>query len=59
MGSLLVELYAGTSGRLYDWNLGGSLEWYARSPGLNAVELNSSFYRIPSRLEAGVLGVRV
>ncbi|MFZ8792916.1 MAG: hypothetical protein ACO2O2_03370 [Acidilobaceae archaeon] len=41
MGSLLVELYAGTSGWLYDWNLGGSLEWYAR-------ELSSSFYRIPS-----------
>ncbi len=47
MGSLLVELYVGTSGWLYDWNLGGSLEWYARSSGLNAVELNSSFYRMP------------
>ncbi len=37
----------GTSGWLYDWNIGGSLDWYVRSSGLDAVELNSSFYRIP------------
>jgi uncharacterized protein YecE (DUF72 family) len=41
-----VELYVGTSGWLYDWNLGGGLEWYVRT-GLNAIELNSSFYRTP------------
>jgi uncharacterized protein YecE (DUF72 family) len=42
-----VELYVGTSGWLYDWNLGGSLEWYVRRTSLNAIELNSSFYRTP------------
>ena len=42
-----MELYVGTSGWLYDWNLGGGLEWYVRRTGLNAIELNSSFYRTP------------
>jgi uncharacterized protein YecE (DUF72 family) len=43
-----VEIFVGTSGWAYSWNLGGSLEWYVRSSGLNAVELNASFYRIPA-----------
>jgi uncharacterized protein YecE (DUF72 family) len=42
-----VEVYVGTSGWVYDWNLGGDLEWYVRFSGLNAVELNASFYRFP------------
>ena len=42
-----MEVYVGTSGWLYDWNLGGDLEWYVRFSGLNAVELNASFYRFP------------
>jgi len=42
-----MKVYVGTSGWLYDWNPNGSLEWYVRRSGLNAVELNSSFYRIP------------
>ena len=37
----------GTSGWLYDWNKGRSLDWYVKYSGLNAVELNSSFYRLP------------
>ena len=41
------EVYVGTSGWLYDWNAEGTLDWYARSSGLNAVELNASFYRFP------------
>jgi len=44
-----VEVYVGTSGWLYDWNPRRSLEWYVRHSGLNAVELNASFYRFPSR----------
>jgi len=36
----------GTSGWSYDWNPDG-LEWYVSSSGLNAVELNASFYRFP------------
>lgn len=32
---------------MYDWNLGGSLDWYVQNSGLNAVELNASFYRFP------------
>jgi len=42
-----LEVYVGTSGWLYLWNKGGSLEWYIRNSGLNAVELNMSFYRFP------------
>lgn len=41
------EIYVGTSGWMYDWNRGGSLDWYVRESGLNAVELNASFYRLP------------
>jgi len=41
------EIYVGTSGWLYDWNLEASLDWYVEESGLNAVELNASFYRFP------------
>jgi len=41
-------IYVGTSGWMYDWNEGQSLEWYVNHSGLNAVELNMSFYRFPS-----------
>jgi len=43
-----LEVYVGTSGWLYSWNKGGSLDWYVKYSGLNAVELNASFYRFPS-----------
>jgi len=39
-------IYVGTSGWSYVWNPDG-LEWYARLSGLNAVELNMSFYSYP------------
>jgi len=42
-------VYVGTSGWLYDWNEGASLDWYVEESGLNAVELNASFYRFPFR----------
>ncbi len=41
------RVFVGTSGWLYDWNLGGSFDWYLEHSGLNAVELNASFYRYP------------
>lgn len=41
------KVYVGTSGWLYDWNIDGSFDWYVKSSGLNAVELNASFYRFP------------
>lgn len=44
-----MEVYVGTSGWLYDWNEGASLDWYIEESGLNAVELNASFYRFPFR----------
>ncbi|MEM4913906.1 MAG: DUF72 domain-containing protein, partial [Desulfurococcaceae archaeon] len=44
-----MEVYVGTSGWLYDWNEGASLDWYVEESGLNAVELNASFYRFPFR----------
>jgi len=40
-------IYVGTSGWMYDWNEGQNLEWYVNHSGLNAVELNMSFYRFP------------
>ncbi|MEZ0249325.1 MAG: DUF72 domain-containing protein [Thermoproteus sp.] len=43
-----MEVYVGTSGWLYDWNP-DSLDWYVSNSGLNAVELNASFYRFPYR----------
>jgi len=42
-----MEFYVGTSGWLYDWNPEGNLRWYVEKSGLNAVELNASFYRFP------------
>jgi len=44
-----MEIYVGTSGWLYDWNIGGNLEWYVKFSSLNTVELNASFYRFPFR----------
>lgn len=41
-------VYVGTSGWMYDWNPDG-IDWYVRESGLNAVELNASFYRVPFR----------
>ena len=45
----MTEVYVGTSGWLYDWNRAGNLDWYVKFSGLNAVELNASFYRFPFR----------
>ncbi|MFB6490039.1 MAG: DUF72 domain-containing protein [Thermoproteus sp. AZ2] len=42
------EVYVGTSGWAYSWNPDG-LEWYAKYSGLNAVEVNSTFYRMPTK----------
>ena len=42
-----MEFFVGTSGWLYDWNEDSTFDWYARNSGLNAVELNASFYRFP------------
>ena len=41
-----MKVYVGTSGWSYSWNPDG-FKWYAENSGLNAVELNSSFYRFP------------
>ncbi|MEM0148558.1 MAG: DUF72 domain-containing protein, partial [Candidatus Micrarchaeaceae archaeon] len=43
----IMQCYVGTSGWLYDWNKAGSLDWYIENSGLNAIELNASFYRFP------------
>ena len=42
-----MEVFIGTSGWSYNWNEGSSLEWYVNNSGLNAIELNMSFYRFP------------
>lgn len=42
-----MKFYVGTSGWAYEWNKGGNLEWYLQNSGLNAIELNASFYRFP------------
>jgi len=41
-----MKAFIGTSGWSYSWNPGG-FDWYAENSRLNAVELNSSFYRFP------------
>ena len=43
----MTLIFVGTSGWSYNWNLGKSLEWYTNESGLNAIELNMSFYRFP------------
>jgi len=42
-----MEYFVGTSGWLYPWNKEGTLDWYIENSGLNAIELNASFYRFP------------
>jgi uncharacterized protein YecE (DUF72 family) len=42
-----MKSFVGTSGWSYGWNQGGNLQWYVDRSGLNAVELNASFYRFP------------
>jgi len=42
-----MEVFVGTSGWMYSWNEKQSLDWYVENSGLNAVELNASFYRFP------------
>lgn len=42
-----MEVFVGTSGWMYAWNEKLNLDWYVRNSGLNAVELNASFYRFP------------
>ena len=42
-----MKAFIGTSGWAYEWNKGGDLGWYVKNSGLNAIELNSSFYRFP------------
>ena len=43
-----MEVYIGTSGWAYAWNRGSSLAWFAEHSGLDAIELNASFYGFPS-----------
>ncbi|NQS79216.1 MAG: DUF72 domain-containing protein [Methanoculleus bourgensis] len=43
-----MEVHVGTSGWAYAWNRGGSLAWFAERSGLDAIELNASFYGFPS-----------
>jgi len=43
----MMEVFVGTSGWLYSWNQERSLDWYVSKSGLNAIELNMSFYRFP------------
>jgi uncharacterized protein YecE (DUF72 family) len=42
-----MKVFIGTSGWYYEWNKEKSLAWYLANSGLNAVELNASFYRFP------------
>jgi uncharacterized protein YecE (DUF72 family) len=42
----MARCFVGTSGWAYSWNPDG-LEWYVENSGLDAVEVNSTFYRLP------------
>ncbi|MCW1301399.1 MAG: DUF72 domain-containing protein [Candidatus Nanoarchaeia archaeon] len=46
MGMNSFQIFVGTSGWAYGWNPDG-FDWYLQNSKLNAVELNSSFYRFP------------
>ncbi len=41
-----MKVFVGTSGWFYDWNPDG-FDWYIKNSGLNATELNASFYHFP------------
>lgn len=43
-----MDFFVGTSGWAYSWNLEKSLDWFIENTGLNAIELNSSYYHFPS-----------
>ncbi|MGC9058636.1 MAG: DUF72 domain-containing protein [Candidatus Nanoarchaeia archaeon] len=43
----IPEIYCGCSGWYYSWNPELSLDWYVSNSGLNAIEVNASFYRFP------------
>jgi len=43
-----MEVHVGTSGWAYAWNRGRSLAWFVEHSGLDAIELNASFYGFPS-----------
>ncbi len=43
----MMKIFIGTSGWYYDWNRKKTLDWYIEHSGLNAIELNTSFYRFP------------
>jgi len=42
-----MKVFVGTSGWYYEWNRDKTLDWYIANSGLNAIELNASFYRFP------------
>ena len=42
-----MKAFVGTSGWSYDWNESGTLSWYVTNTGLNAIELNGTFYGFP------------
>jgi uncharacterized protein YecE (DUF72 family) len=42
-----MEFFVGTSGWYYSWNEDRNFDWFVANSGLNAVELNASFYRFP------------
>ncbi|MCX8194308.1 MAG: DUF72 domain-containing protein [Candidatus Pacearchaeota archaeon] len=42
-----MEVFVGTSGWFYGWNKNRSLDWFVKNSGLNAIELNASFYKFP------------
>ncbi len=46
------DIYVGTSGWSYkEWNPSESLDWYVQNSRLNAVELNASYYRMPTETQ--------
>jgi uncharacterized protein YecE (DUF72 family) len=44
---MTMDCFVDTSGWFYSWNPEGSFDWFVTHSGLNAVELNMSFYRYP------------
>jgi uncharacterized protein YecE (DUF72 family) len=57
---MTMKCFVGTSGWFYSWNPEGSFDWFVTNSGLNAVELNMSFYRYgyPNMVRGWALEVR-
>lgn len=56
--NLRVEVFMGISGRQYSWNRECTLNGYQKESRLNAIELNTRFYRLPFPNQRGAWAIK-